>query len=75
MGIANRHGEGINAGLIDELACQGRVGEKRFVGVAVQRTAFVTADRAQLRFHRHAHGVTHLHHFPGLANILFIAKG
>ena len=32
----------------------------------VKRAAFVTTDRAQLRLHRHAHRVAHLHHFPRL---------
>ncbi|MNT27833.1 hypothetical protein D3C72_1634780 [compost metagenome] len=73
--IADGDGERVNAGLIDKIARQGRIGEKGFIGMAVQRTALVTAHGAQFGLHRHPHCVTHFHDFPGLANILFVTQG
>ena len=45
------------------------------VGKSTTTSALIAAYRAQFRFHRYADRMAHLHHFPGLADVLFITQG
>ncbi|MNP34849.1 hypothetical protein D3C76_1281560 [compost metagenome] len=75
VGITDCHRQGVDAGLVDKFPRKPRIGEKGFVGMAVQGTALIAPHRAEFRLHRHAHRVAHLHYFPRLADVLLVAQG